>query len=190
MWSANKLTADAASKLQVGAGILVKDFNVSTPTEPADESILFETTGDYHVVCRPIWQDLFEGVNNAAPNTKEGKRIKGWEASLTITAISFTEETIKMGLAAAEGTATTGIKGRQIKVSDFTKITYLAEMQDENSLLAIVMDDAINTSGIDLTATDDGKGGMSLNIVPHTSLKNPEVPPMAFYLLTKQGAAV
>ena len=79
MWTATKLSEDAASKMQVNAGLLLNTFDIKNPVEPLDEHIICETTGDYSISCVPTTEDFFEDVNNAPNNTKEGKRITGWE---------------------------------------------------------------------------------------------------------------
>ena len=102
MWSATRISADAASKMQTNAGILLNTFDVSNPIEPDDTAIVCETTGDFSITCVPETVDFFEDVNNAPTNTKEGKRITGWTCGLSITALSITEETLKLSLGASE----------------------------------------------------------------------------------------
>ena len=40
MWSATRISADAASKMQTNAGILLNTFDVSNPAEPEDTAIV------------------------------------------------------------------------------------------------------------------------------------------------------
>jgi hypothetical protein len=92
MWRATRISADAADKMQINAGLLLNNFDVANPVEPADEDIVCETTGDFSITCTPTVEDFFADVNNAPTNTKEGKQITGWECSLGVTALSITEE--------------------------------------------------------------------------------------------------
>lgn len=186
MWSATRITADAAEKMQTNAGLLLNTFDVTNPVEPLDEHIVTETTGDFSISCVPTTEDFFADVNNAPTNTKEGKRITGWECSLGVTALSVTEETLKLSLGASEVNENGGITPRrQYKAEDFESLYWIGDMIDEDKLLVVAMDDTVSTGGLSFTATNNGKGGLALTLMPHTSLKDQTKIPMAFYILTK-----
>lgn len=186
MWRATRITADAAEKMQMNAGILLNAFDVENPVAPADEAIICETTGDFSFTCTPQTEDFFADVNGAPLNTKEGKQIIGWECALNVTALSITEEVLKLALGASEGTAETGIRGRTVyKTEDFQKIYWIGDMIDPNKLFVIAMDDTVSTGGITFTSTNNGKGGLELNLMPHASAASIETVPMAFYILEK-----
>ncbi len=189
MWKATKISADAAQKMQVNAGLLLNRFNVSNPVEPADEDIVCETTGDYSITCVPETSDFFEDVNNAPTNSKEGKRITGWTCGLSITALSVTEETLKFSLGASEIGDDGGIRPRrQYKMEDFRSLYWIGDMIDENKLFAVVMDDTVSTGGLSFTSTNNGKGGLALELSPHATIANIDKVPMAFYILEKVEA--
>lgn len=186
MWTATKLSEDAASKMQVNAGLLLNTFDIKKPIEPLDSHIICETTGDYSISCVPTTEDFFEDVNNAPNNTKEGKRITGWECSLGVTALSVTEEMIKLSLGASKVNEDGGITPReQYTAEDFKSVYWIGDMIDEDKLFVVVMDDTVSTGGLSFSATDNGKGRLALTLVPHTSIETPKKVPMAFYLLTK-----
>lgn len=189
MWKATKISADAAQKMQVNAGLLLNNFDVSNPVEPSDDDIVCETTGDYSITCVPETTDFFEDVNNAPTNTKEGKRITGWTCSLGITALSVTEETLKLSLGASEVQTDGGIRPRsQYKLEDFRSLYWIGDMIDENKLFAVVMDDTVSTGGLSFTASKNGKGGLALELAPHATIQNIDKVPMAFYILEKVEA--
>lgn len=186
MWKATRITADAAQKMQMNAGLLLNTFDVSNPVEPADADIITETTGDYNISYTPQTQDFFSDVNNAPTNTMEGKQIIGWACSLAVTALSITEEVIKLALGASVGDATSGIRGRRLyEAEDFKKLYWIGDMMDENKLLVVAMDNTVSTGGLSFTATNNGKGGVALTLMPHVSAKKQEEMPMAFYILEK-----
>ena len=190
MWKATRITADAAQKMQMNAGLLLNTFDISNPEEPKDEHIITETTGDYSIVCAPTTQDFFADVNNAPTNTMEGKQITGWECSMGLTALSITEELLKLALGASEGSAKTGIRGRRLyKTEDFKSLYWIGDMMDENKLFVVVMDNTVSTAGLSFTATNNGKGGVALTLMPHTSAKKQDEVPMAFYILEKVPTA-
>lgn len=186
MWSATRITADAAEKMQTNAGLLLNTFDVTNPVEPSDEHIVTETTGDFSISCTPTTEDFFADVNNAPTNTKQGKRITGWECSLGVTALSITEETLKLALGASEENENGGITPRrQYKAEDFKSLYWIGDMIDEDKLLVVAMDDTVSTAGLSFTSTNNGKGGLALTLMPHTSLDDQTKIPMAFYILTK-----
>ncbi len=186
MWRATKISADAAQKMQMNAGLLLKTFDIANPTEPTDEQIVCETTGNFAITCTPEIQDFFEDVNNAPINTKEGKQITGWTCGLTVTALSVTLDTLALALGASEKISTTGVRARATyKMDDFKSLYWIGDMIDENKLFVVVMDNTVSTGGVSFTSTNRGKGGLALTLTPHVSAATPDVVPMAFYVLEK-----
>lgn len=186
MWRATRISADAADKMQINAGLLLNKFDVANPVEPADEDIVCETTGDFSITCTPTVEDFFADVNNAPTNTKEGKQITGWECSLGVTALSITKENLILSLGAADAMEDGGIRPRHTyKAEDFKSMYWIGDMIDEKKLFAIVMDDTVSTGGLSFTSTNNGKGGLALTLMPHSTITNIEKVPMAFYILTK-----
>ena len=188
MWSATRITADAAQHMQTNAGLLLNTFDVKNPAEPKDADIVCETTGDFSITCVPATEDFFAGVNNAVTNTKEGKRITGWNCGLSITALSISEETLLLSLGAADAGDDGGINPRrQYKMADFKPLYWIGDMIDENKLFAVVMDNTVSTGGLSFTSTNNGKGKLALTLTPHASLEDQEKIPKAFYILEKVG---
>ena len=186
MWRATRISADAAKKMQINAGLLLNKFDVKKPVEPADVDIICETTGDFSITCTPTTEDFFADVNNAPTNTKEGKHITGWECRLGVTALSITEENLILALGAADTMEDGGIRPRRTyKASDFKPLYWIGDMIDENKLFAVVMDDTVSTGGLSFTSTNNGKGGLALTLMPHSTITNIEKVPMAFYILEK-----
>lgn len=186
MWRATKITADAASKMQMNSGLLLNRFDISNPVAPLDADIICDTTGDYNITCQPETQDFFEDVNNAYTNMMEGKQITGWNCGLTITSLSMTEDALKFALGAADIQPDGGIRGRMLyRGADFQSVYWIGDMFDEDKLLVVVMDHTVSTGGVSLTTRNKGKGGLQLELTPHGSLADPERVPMAFYVLEK-----
>lgn len=191
MWRATRISADAAEKMQVNAGLLLNTFNIENPVEPDDENIVCETTGDFSITCTPTTEDFFADVNNAPTNTMEGKQITGWDCSLGITAISVTEEMLLLALGAADVGEDGGVHPRRIyKSEDFKSLYWIGDMADENKLFAVVMDNTVSTGGLSFTSTNNGKGGLALTLTPHATIKDIEKVPMGFYILEKVDSEV
>lgn len=188
MWKATRITADAAQHMQTNAGLLLNKFDVKNPAEPKDTDIVCETTGDFSITCVQQTEDFFADVNNAPTNTKEGKRITGWDCGLSITALSVSEETLVLSLGAADVGTDGGVNPRrQYKMEDFKSLYWIGDMIDEKKLFAVVMDNTVSTGGLSFTSTNNGKGKLALTLTPHASLEDQEKIPMAFYILEKVG---
>lgn len=186
MWTAVKISADAANNIQVEAGLLLNSFDVTDPAEPADADIIAATTGDFTITATPNTTDFFEDVNNAPANSKEGVRITGWDCGLSVGVLEIKNETLKLALSAYETQTDGGITPRaQYKGTDFQKIYWIGDMVDEDKLLVVAMDDTINTNGVSLTTTKNGKGNLALELKAYPSFSSPTVIPMAFYILEK-----
>lgn len=187
MWSATRITADAAQHMQTNAGLLLNTFDVKNPTEPKDADIVCETTGDFSITCVPETEDFFADVNNAPNNTMEGKRITGWNCGLGVTALSVSTESLALALGASEATTdATGVTPRrQYKLDDFKSLYWIGDMIDETKLFVVVMDNTVSTGGLSFTSTDQGKGRLALSLTPHASLNAQDKIPMAFYILEK-----
>ena len=191
MWRATRISADAAEKMQVNAGLLLNTFDIENPVEPDDANIVCETTGDFSITCTPTTEDFFADVNNAPTNTMEGKQITGWDCSLGITAISVTEDMLILSLGAADVGADGGVHPRRTyKAEDFKSLYWIGDMADENKLFAVVMDNTVSTGGLSFTSTNNGKGGLALTLMPHSTITNIEKVPMAFYILEKVDESV
>lgn len=195
-WKAAKIKAEVAKNIQVNAGTLLSKFDVTSPKEPQDADIICATTGDFSITCQPETEDWFEDVNNAPNNTKEGKRITGWTCSLSVTCLDITLGTLQLAMGAYDNTENSGgiTPREQYKVgasdtdSDFKTLYWIGDMVDETKVFVVKLGDTINTAGISFTSTKNGKGQLSLELTPHTSLATPTKVPMEFYILEKQAA--
>lgn len=187
MWKAKRVAATAADNIQVDAGLLLNTFDVSNPVAPADEDIICATTGDISITCQPETNDFFEDVNNAPLNTKEGKRITGWNCGLTVTCLEITNDTLELALGAAKNTdANGGITPRdQYVSSDFKTIYWIGDMVDEDKLFVVKMDNTVSTGGVSFTSQNNGKGQVGLTLTPHASLQDVTRIPMEFYIVDK-----
>lgn len=185
MWSASKIAANVANKIQVEAGTLLKTFDISDPAEPEDADIICATTGDFTITTAPETEDFFEDVNNAPNGTMEGKRITGWTCSLAVSCLDVTTDTLSLALGAADVTGTKVSPRRQYETTDFKSLYWIGDMVDEDKLLVVEMLRSVSTGGLVLTTTKNGKGNIALTIEAHSSLAAPDVVPMNYYILEK-----
>ena len=173
--------------MQLDVGVLLKTFNPASPAAPADADIITATTGGINVVCKPNFSDLFEDVDNAPNNTKEGKHLDGWDCSISTTGLGTSPELIKMSLGCADidGTDTTKIVPRaELEQTDFSDIWWVGDKAD-GGLVAVQLLNALSTEGFSLQTSKNGKGQTALTITGHVSINAQKVVPMVFY--SKEG---
>ena len=88
-----KIPQSTFDELQINAGILVKDFDVSTGTF-ADSDMISATTGGITVNVKPSYQDFGDDIDNCPKNTMQLKRIDDTEVSISTTALNINDADI------------------------------------------------------------------------------------------------
>lgn len=182
MGTFSKISENAFNELQTDAGVLLKSF---TPSQPAltDANIICATTGGINPSCVPTYTDLFEDIDNAPKNTKDGLHLEGWDCTLGFTALSVTADTIKLAL----GAAVTDTDGKitpkaQIAATDFTDIWWVGDLSN-GGCVAVHLKNAISTGGFSLQTTKNGKGRLSVTLKGFVSADAQTDIPMEFYVL-------
>lgn len=188
-WKASRIDAEAANRIQVDAGVFLKDYDVTNPARFLDSDILCTTTGDPAINCVPTFADFFEDVNGVQNNTWQGKRITGWDCNMSVQSLDFDNSRLKFYLGASKVLADGGIKPKMLlDQTDFKTIYFLGDMADPTKLFVVKMDNAMNTAGLAFSATKNGKGKQSLTVTAHADASDPEDVPMTFYILEKVDA--
>ncbi len=91
---------DTFESLQLDAGVLLRDFDITNGTfDNAD--IICATTGGINPSCVPTYSDFAEDVDNAPVNLMEFKHLDGWECTMGFTSLGTSAESIRLALGAA-----------------------------------------------------------------------------------------
>lgn len=177
-----KIPQNTFEELQINAGILVKDFDVSTGTF-ADSDMITATTGGITVNVKPSYQDFGDDIDNCPKDTMELKRIESTEVSLSTTALNINEALLLYMLGAADKDSNTGaIKPRKdLKTTDFSTIWWIGDLSN-GGYIAVKISNALSTDGFSIKTTDKGKGNVSITLTGHTSIYAQDVIPAEFYL--------
>ena len=187
-----KVRPDTFKKLVMNAGIICADFS---PETGVVSDIIGATTGDLSFASNPEYVDFGEDVNNVPANTKQLKRLKSVDPTLSGSYVSVDAAIVKsmIGSATEEGGH---IVPKGLDISDFKNIWLVADYSDNNSdasggYVAIHIKNALNTAGFQLTTTKDGKGNVSFEYHGHYDLdeleEDSEAQPYEIYI--KDGAA-
>lgn len=189
-WS--QVTQESLDLVQVQAGMILTSFNTTTPAAPTAESVLCATTGGIQADCIPTYEDFGEDIDNCPNNTKELKRITGWDCTLSFTALDMSGEVFKAALGAAILNAETtahpeSVEPRaQVAVQDFTDLWFVSERIDDY-IVAIQLKNALSTGGFSYKTQKNGKGQLTVTFTGHVSIAAQNVVPMAFYICNAEG---
>lgn len=188
----NGFTKDTAKNLQLDAGIIVTDL--ASPENFSGElsgaTLLGATSGGGSFVVETEMRNLFEDLDGARGNYKEGNVIDSYNITLTTTVAEMTAKNIKLALGAADTTAKQGTgtdvditKARMtIKAEDYIdNVCWLGSLNGSDKPMIIELKNVMNTNGLNFTFEDKGKGKIELELKAHFDLTKPEEVPFAIY---------
>lgn len=188
----NGFTKDTAKNLQLDAGIIVT--GLATPEDFSGElsgaTLLGATSGGGSFVVEMEMRNLFEDLDGARGNYKEGNVIDSYNITLTTTIAEMTAKNIKLALGAADTTANQGAgsdvdvtKARMtIKAEDYIdNVCWLGSLNGSDKPMIIELKNVMNTNGLNFTFEDKGKGKIELELKAHFDLSKPEEVPFAIY---------
>ena len=187
-------TKNTAKNMQLDAGLLVKgltdilNFNGTI----ADDKKLGATSGGASFSATPEMRNIFEGIDGAKGNYKDGNVIDNWEITLTATVKEMTANNLKLAMATAD-IATGNDKfdvltpRMEVKSTDYIdNICWLGTMNGSSEPMIIELKNVLNTNGISFTAEDKGSGSVELELKAHFDLSKPNEVPFNIYF-PKQG---
>lgn len=176
----DKISEDAFNELQVEAGIVLSSFNPASP-EVADSAIITATTGGITASCTPTFSDWGEDVDNVPLNMMEFKRIDSYECTLAFTALSVTENLIKLGVGAADIASNKITPRSELATTDFTEIWWVGDLSD-GGFVAVKLSNALSTGGFSIQSGKNAKGQYSVTLTGHVSIDAQDEVPMEFYI--------
>ena len=180
-----RVSEDAFDELQLDAGVLLSNFDITSPfTEPQSADIIATTSGGINPVCEPTYTDLAEDVDNVPNNMKEFKKLEGWNCTLGFSSIKFNAENIRWSIGAADTKAETGYTKitprRDLKQTDFADIWWVGDKANGGAV-AIKLINALSTGGLNVQTTKNGKGTNAVTLTGHVSIDDQDTMPMEFY---------
>lgn len=193
-----QVAADAFQHLQLNAGVILVEFD---PTDPGTETelkenIAFATSGGATFNSTPTFTDFGEDIDNVPAHTWQLKRVDHYEPHLTGTAKTFNENAQAKLLAGytptTSGGVTTYTPKEELEASDFGDIWWVGDYSDKNGstnggYIAIHLMNAINVTGFQITANDDGKGDFPFDFQAHYDLDTISEAPFEIYVM--EGSA-
>lgn len=179
----NQVSADAIENIQVDAGLILNSFDPENPAAPLPSAIVCATTGGITATCVPAFSDFGEDIDNCPNNTKEMKRITGWDCTFAFTALNMDEKTIMLALSAATKSGAKITPNAQVDAeTDFNTLWFVSEKVNDE-VVAIELKNALSTGGFNYKTQKNGKGQLTVTLTGHISIKDTSVVPMNFYVV-------
>lgn len=186
------VSTDAFDELQVNAGVLLSDFDITAPyTAPQNNKIIATTQGGVNPVCKATYEDYGADVDNVPNDMKEFKQLTGWTCTMGFTSIKFNAENTALALGAADSellaSGVTVVKPRRdVAQTDFKDVWWVGDKANGGAY-AIKLKNALSTEGLSIQSTKNGKGTMAITLTGHVSLSAQNVMPMEIYDIPPQG---
>ena len=192
-----QIPSDTFQKLQLNAGILVKDF---VPSTGVITDIVGATSGGVSFTATPTFSDFGDDIDNAPKNTKELKKLDSWEVSMTGSFVTVDSTVAKLLAGAADATTTSDVTKvtprNDVLNADFDDIWWVGDYSDQNSdsgqnasagFLAIHMINSLSTGGFSMQSSDRAKGTFAFTFTGHYSIAAQDTVPFELYV--KAGTA-
>lgn len=182
-----QIPADAFEKIQMNAGILVREF---TPATGEFSGLLGATTGGLTFNATPSFLDYGDDIDNCPKNMMELKKVESWDVSLAGTFVTVDAATGKALIAAADIDANDNshiVPRRDLELADFQTMWWIGDYSDVNTgtnagFCAVKLMNALNTGGFQIKSTDKGKGNFAFTFTGHVSMDAQDVVPFEVYI--------
>lgn len=193
-----QIPTDTFKKLQLGAGLLTTDFDTATG-ELTASNIVGATSGGVSFEATPSFSDFGEDIDNCPKNTKELKKLDGWDAKMSGSFVTMdTKAAVSViGTAAVASNDPTKVVPRNsVDAKDFKDIWWVGDYSDINEdgtsagkagFIAIKLISALSTGGFKIQSGDKAKGTFEFEYTGHYSLENIDTVPFEIYI--KAGSA-
>ena len=185
-----QVPTDTFENLVLNAGILVDTF---TPESGVIGNILGATTGGIEFSTNPTFTDFGEDIDNMPEGTKQLKRLKSFDPTMSGTFLTVDTTALKSLIGAADiGSDTTKVVPRdQLLETDFADVWWIGDYSDKNvdvasthtaGYIAIHLMNALNTAGFKITSSKDNKAQMAFEYHGHYDITNISTPPFEIYV--------
>ena len=193
-----QIPTDTFKKLQLGAGILITEFDPATGKLIAS-NIIGATSGGVSFEATPSFSDFGEDIDNCPKNTKELKRLDSWEAKMSGSFVTMDTNvaTSVIGTATVANNDQTKVVPRNsVEAKDFKNIWWVGDYSDINEdgstagkagFIAIKLINALSTGGFKIKSGDKAKGTLEFEYTGHYSSENIDTVPFELYI--KAGSA-
>lgn len=180
------VATDAFQKFQLNAGILLTEFDPTSPT--VDRSKIFgATSGGTSFTAEPEFIDYGEDVDNVPNNTKELKVLDSVTVTMSGTLKTADTNVAKKLMVAADVEGNKITPRADLLGTDFFDLWWVGDYSDKNGatnggFMAIHLINALNTGGFSLQSNDKGKADFEFSFEGHYSIADMTKLPYEIYI--------
>lgn len=189
-----RIPVDTFKKLQLNAGMILRDFDPSTG-EAEEKDLMGATTGGNNFTAKPTFSDWGEDIDNCPNGMMELKKLDDVEVKITGNFVTVDTQSGRDLVGAADidpEDPTHVIPRRDLTKEDFKDLWWVGDYSDENGdknggYIAIHMMNTLSTGGFSIQSKKNGKGQLAFEFQAHFSMENQETVP--YELFIKGGKA-
>lgn len=183
----NGVKSDTIENTEFEAGLILKNKFTTSSAFSKDNDVLCATTGGIRVTIAQVKQVIkFDGVLD---NTAGIERVVGWTASVTFSTKEVDSGMVKRALGYAASTSETNketitLKQGVIAPSEYENFYILGKMGD-GSWRQIVINKAMNVSGLNETRNDKGETEIAFELHANYGIDTQDTPPVSVEYITE-----
>lgn len=183
-----KIPQNTFQTIQMNAGVLLSEFDPSTPTV-ADAKILGATTGGLNFTATPSFVDFGEDIDNCPKNTLQLKQLDDWEVTASGTFVTISADLAERLTAAADVSGDKITPRSNITLTDFKDLWIVGDYSDKTGatnggFVAIHMMNTLSTGGFQMQTSDKAKGQFAFTFTAHFSMDAQDTVPFEIYVHT------
>lgn len=179
--------------IQMGAGMLLWNFDPENPDAIDPKDIICATTGGVEVSCKATFNDLAKDVDNCPNGLLEFQNLSGWECLISTTSLAASAENIQFALGVADIEDKGGYKKiiprKSLRMSDAKDIWWVGPKANGGAVAACLKN-AMSSEGYALKTEKNGKGQTAINIMGHPRVATQTEVPMEYYVFPPKAEEV
>lgn len=188
-----QVAADAFSKLQLNAGVILDEFDPANPPSTDEQKeamrthIVAATGGGVSFTATPSFVDYGEDIDNVPANTKELNHLESYEVKMSGTGKTVDKNFAAMLIAAADIDGNKVTPRNYLELTDYNVLWWVGDYSDKNTganagFCAIKIDNALSTGGFSLKSNDSGKADFAFEFTGYYSLNDTDRVPFEVYI--------
>ena len=184
-----QIPADTFQSFQIGAGILLSDFDPETGAYQRD-NIIGATTGGVNFSANPEYSDYGEDIDNIQHNTRQLKKLQSYQPTLTGTFVTLSLAVAKKLAPGAVLDSTNKIRlipRTKLEDTEFQSLWLVGDYSlgkkwQTTGFIAVCIKNGLSTGGFRMKSAKNGKGNFEFEFMGHYDLAHENAAPFELYI--------
>lgn len=182
----NQIPTDTFENLAKGAGMVTKTFTPESPATLEPTNILCATSGGVKLSCVPTIVDHADGIDNAKLGLLEMQEVTMYEATMEFSAVSITDEMLKIAMGKAEISGTKILpKHGTLAKENVSDLWYIVPQTDKK-IFAACLKNSFSTGGLSFQSNNEGNGSIEISLKGMYAMDSQDTPPLECYVITEE----